>query len=181
MTRLKLCSDCFVPLLLTGALAAGLLTETGQVVAQAPGSQTPDQPASASRSAPAAADEQNPASSASTEETPPQPAAAAEESSAAALPDPTVPGPDLRTFLKNQPGTTAAPHKPDVQLKGRVIRASGEGLAVISVDGQFVRLRPGRETSVSTAAGVLTIRLEELSDTVVRVKLDPLEQQLDLQ
>lgn len=180
MIRLKLCSDCFAPLLLTGSLAAGLLTETDQVAAQAPADQVSAQPASGPPSAPEAVDRLNPAPAA-VGETPSKPATETEASSPETLSDPTVPGPDLRTFLKNQPGTAAVLRRPDVQLKGRVIKAGGDGLVIVSVDGQLVRLRPGRETSVSTAAGVLTVCLEELSDTVVRLKLKPLELILDLQ
>ena len=78
----------------------------------------------------------------------PQPDAtpAKEQDSNLRLPDPTVPGPELRQLLQRpkRDGVNVVPALPTVTIKGRVFSTEENGVALVEIDKQLFRVRTGQ-------------------------------------
>jgi len=96
--------------------------------------------------------------------------------------DPTQPGPVLRDLLAPAPTAqrAAQPALPKITLKGRVIPLGKPGSAILEVDGQVRAIQDGKEATIASSAGLVTLRVSQLDVSEVRVDVLPLDQELVL-
>jgi len=118
----------------------------------------------------------------------PEPPRGGEESPVSrepALNDPTNPGADLRQIMQQMksnkvPGATVRPTLPIITLRGRVLPTETDGVALLNVDKQLVRIRTGQELRLNVGGSALTIQAEEVSTRAVRLLVAPLNVRLEL-
>ncbi len=108
----------------------------------------------------------------------PDAAPAKEQDSNLRLPDPTVPGPELRQLLQRpkRDGASVAPALPTVTIKGRVFSTEDDGVALVDIDKQLFRVRTGQTIRLP---GGLTFKAEEVSVRSIRLRIESLNQQLE--
>ena len=96
--------------------------------------------------------------------------------------DPTQPGPVLRDLLAPAANLqrAAQPVLPKISLKGRVIPSGKPGSAILEVDGQVLSIQDGREATIVSSTGLVTVRVSKLDVSEVRVDVLPLDQELVL-
>ena len=101
------------------------------------------------------------------------------------LNDPTDPGADLRQILQQMksnkaPGAAARPTLPIITLRGRVFATEEDGVALLDIDKQLVRIRTGQELRITVGGSALTIQAEEVSTRAVRLVIAPLNLRMEL-
>ena len=100
------------------------------------------------------------------------------------LGDPTAPGEDLRNVLQqmksNKPtGAAVRPALPIITLRGRVFATEEDGVALLDIDKQLVRIRTGQELRLTVGGSALTIQAEEVSTRAVRLLIAPLNLRME--
>ncbi len=138
----------------------------------------------AKQAVPATADSTQKADAPKSTPEPPRPDDEPPASRGTVLNDPTDPGADLRQILQQMkpnkaPGAAARPTLPIITLRGRVFATEEDGVALLDIDKQLVRIRTGQELRLNVGGSTLTIQAEEVSIHAVRLLIEPLNLRME--
>ncbi|MDI1312485.1 hypothetical protein [Prosthecobacter sp.] len=96
--------------------------------------------------------------------------------------DPTQPDEALQKLLMASVQNTASLiNVPSVQMRGKIIQSSGQGLVIIEVNKQILALKKGSTLSLSGQYSHLSLQLTELTSENATIEVLPLKQTLRLQ